>query len=183
MSDVTINIMIKKMKKYKKFITEFSKNQLSKDNYVNFEKMNKKKFDIYLIELEEELNKYNLDDEFKKIFLIIIKKIYESTKNDNKKFTKNENYILAKNEIDLLIYKKKDLKKKYNFYMNEIEKIYIYYKLNLVQIYNLIKYFYEKASISRREQSIFQFKRLIKSIDELIKKLKEKKELQKKTNF
>ena len=139
--------------------------------------MNKKNFDIYINELEIKLNKYNVSDKFKNIFLELLKKSYKLLKNDTKKFIKNENYISAKNDIDLLINGKTDIKKKYNFYIDQIEKICINYQLNVNQIYNLLKYFYEKSGISRREQIMLDLKRTTKQFNDITKRLKKLKEL------
>lgn len=180
MSDITINNInniINDIQIFKKFISDYSKNQLSKDNFINLEKMNKKNFDIYINELEIKLNKYNISDKFKNKFLDLLKKSYKLIKNDKKKFIKSENYISAKNDIDILINGKTDIKKKYNFYIDQIEKICINYQLNANQIFNLLKYFYEKSEISRREQFILDLKRTTKKLNDITKELKKLKEL------
>jgi hypothetical protein len=175
MSDMSINNTIDQIQFFKKFITDYSKNQLSKDNYINIEKMNKKNFDIYLSEISEKMNKYKINDQIKKTFFDLLKEMYDSVKNDKKKFIKSENYISAKNDIDLLINGKTDIKKKYIFYMDKMENIFIKYKLNTNQIYNLVKYFNEKNDISKREQLVLNLKRSIKKMNDITKILKELK--------
>lgn len=173
MSEMSINNIIDEIHKVKKFITEYSKNQLSKDNYINIEKMSKKDFDSYLIELDQRMNKFNINDKFKKTFLEIINKTYKSIKNTKQTYIKSESYISAKKDIDLLINGKTDIKKKYNFYIDKIIQLCIKYKLNENQVFNLLKYFNEKSDISKREQFILSFKRSLKQFNDMTKLLKE----------
>jgi truncated hemoglobin YjbI len=135
--------------------------------------MSKKNFDSYLIELDKKMNKYKVNDKLKKTFFEVLKKTYDSIKNSKQTFIKSESYISAKNDVNLLINGKTDIKKKYNFYMDKIIQLCIKYKLNENQVFNLVKYFYEKSDISKREQLIFSLKRSVKEFDNMTKLLKE----------
>ena len=74
------DIKIENIKKFQRFLKNFTNNQLSKDKFDNITKMNENQFNNYLISVQEKLNKFNLNDKFKNIIIDALKKSYDNSK-------------------------------------------------------------------------------------------------------
>jgi hypothetical protein len=172
-----IDLVIKNMENFKKFSSNFTKNLLSKNNINDMFNMDNSQFENYINKLKKNLDKYNFNNSIKEVFIKSVKNSY-NLKDEIKGEIKSKYFESAKKEIDdLCKTEKKDVKENYFFYMVKIGLIFKkYIDLNIYEKNRLMKYFFEKKNISKKEYLILNLNFIIKLADKMILNLKSEKE-------
>jgi hypothetical protein len=147
MSESSLSSQIKLLKKSLYVFQNIVKNY-EKNNSLEEKIKNKKQFLSYL---EEKFKKFNVNENERKIILNSIEKKFDYKNTKPIDITKKK-YNKVKIEIDtfLEINKKKDGKKEFEFFMNELSKIISKYKFNKSEIGQILLYSFKQKNIDEK---------------------------------
>ena len=166
MKESSFSDQVKLLKKTLKIIKNIVKNQ-EKNNSLEENLKNKKKFFSYL---EEKFNKFNIQENEKKIIINSVEKQFIDFKDITPIDITNKKYKKVIKEIDffLEINKSKNAKKESEFFISELLKIINKYKFNNVVSGQLLEYAFEKKNIDKKVSKVLMKKYTLKIMEKTI---------------